>query len=895
MTDISRPDPDKLLEKIQQEQKVSGRGTLKIFFGACAGVGKTYAMLSDAQQRFRDGADVVIGIVETHGRSETAHLIEGLPEIPRKIIQHRGVEIKEFDLDEALARKPAMLLLDELAHTNAPGSRHPKRWMDVEELLAKGIDVYTTLNVQHLESINDLVARTSGIQVKETVPDRIFDQAEHVSLIDIPTDELLNRLKSGKVYIAEQARKNAAENFFDKRNLIALRELALRRTAERVDAQMGVEGRGTEGRREAMLSEKIMVCVGHDSLSTRIIRHAKRVATRMRVPWFAVYVETGRHYRLGKKNQETVERNMQLADRMGASAVFLKGDNAVEEILTFAKERGISRIIVGLRHRGWLRDFMVGTLAEKLIRKSGNVEINIITESSGRRNWQLFFPYIGISGKPSAFIYATLAIAICTIGLLPLRGKLEPTNLVMVYLIAVMLVAFRFGTSPSMLASILGVAAFNFFFVAPYHTFSVYDASYNFTFAVMFAASLLIGSIASRLRLQAMFYRQKETEIRHLFSLAKVLSSTRGHENMAAAAAKYVGDVLNAVVMIWLPNESKELQPISSVDMKVDIREKGAAQWAFENSQQAGAGTDTLTATKGRYIPLIEEDIVVGVMGVIPLKEQELQPEQLTTLEAFSTIIAISLQRATKSLEAEQSRIETEAEKLRNTLLQSISHDLRTPLVSISGLSSELLEKHGYLPPKAEEMVKTIYNQSSHLAKIVKNVLDITGLESGKMKLNKQPYFLEEIIGSALLRLKNILPENALNFNIRTKDLIEVDGLLIEQVFMNLIENAVKYAESSKLLNINISVEDKKKYLQIYVADNGPGLPKGEEVKIFEKFHKGMREGTGLGLPICKSIIEAHGGQIWARNLPGGGAMFTFTLPKGEMLMPVMNEEEENG
>lgn len=888
MSETLRPDPDKLLEKIQQEQKISGRGTLKIFFGACAGVGKTYAMLNEAQQRLRDGVDVVVGIVETHGRDDTAKMFEGLPQIPRKKIDHRGIEVLEFDLDVALARKPALLLLDELAHTNAPGSRHPKRWMDVEELLAKGIDVYTTLNVQHLESINDLVARTSGIQVKETVPDRVFDHADHVSLVDIPTDELLNRLKSGKVYIAEQARKNAADNFFEKRNLIALRELALRRTAERVDAQMGVE---TTTGREAMLSEKIMVCVGHDSLSTRIIRHAKRVATRMKVPWFAVYVETGRHYRLGKKNQETVERNMQLAERMGATAVFLKGDNAVEELLTYARERSISRILVGLRHRGWLRDFLVGTLAEKLIRKSGNIEINVITEASGKRNLRLLFPTL--SAKPSGFVYATFAIVLCTVGLLPLRDKTDPTNLVMIYLIIVMLVASRFGTWPSILASVIGVGTFNFFFTEPYHTFSVHYQGYYLTFIVMFIASLLIGSIASRLRLQAMFYRQKETEIRHLFSLAKVLSSTRGHENMASAAAKYVSDVLNAVVMVWLPSDSEGLQLISSVDIKVDLREKSAAQWAFENGQQAGAGTDTLSGTKGRYIPLMEEERVVGVMGLITLKEQELQPEQITMLEAFATIMAISLQRATKSLEAEQSRIEAEAQKLRNTLLQSVSHDLRTPLVSISGLSSELLAKQGYLPERAEEMVKTIYNQSSRLSKMVKNILDITGLESGKMKLNKQPYFLEEIIGSALMRLKNVIPENAVDFNIRAKDLIEVDGLLIEQVFTNLLENAIKYNRSN--LHITISVEDKKQYLQVYVLDNGPGITRGEEGAIFEKFHKGTKEGTGLGLPICKSIIEAHGGQIWVKNPEGGGAMFIFTLPKSETPMPVINEEEENG
>lgn len=886
---MQRPDPDKLLERIQQEKKISGRGSLKIFFGACAGVGKTYAMLNEAQQRFRNGIDVVVGLVETHGREETAKLLEGLPLIPRRKFQHRGVEIAEFDLDAALERKPALLLLDELAHTNAPGSRHPKRWMDIEELLARGIDVYTTLNVQHLESINDLVARTSGIQVKETVPDRLFDEAEHVSLVDIATHELLERLKSGKVYVTEQVRKRAEDNFFEKRNLIALRELALRRTAERVDAQMGREMAEPGGRRPAMLSEKIMVCVGHDSLSTRIIRHAKRLATRMKAPWFAVYVETGRHYRLSKKNRETVERNMLLAERMGATAVFLKGDNAVKELLLFAAERGVSRIIVGVRHRGWLRDFLVGTLAEKLIRRSGNIEINVISETSGSRNWGLLFPYVGIGAKPSGFFFATLTVSLCTAALWPLRERAATVDFGMVYLVVIMLTASRFGTWPSVLASVLGIAMLNFFFTPPYHTFIVHDVGYYFTFAVMFIASLLIGSIASRLRLQVTFYRQKELEIRHLFSLAKVLSSTRGHESMAAAAAKYIGDNLNAVVMIWFPAESGELKMISGVEMKVDLREQSAAQWAFENGQEAGAGTQTLSATKGRYIPLMEDEYVVGVMGVIPLKEQELTPESLTLLEAFSTIIAISLQRATKALEAEKSKVEAETEKLRSTLLQSISHDLRTPLVSISGLSSELLGMEGLLPEKAEGMIKTIYNQSSRLSRMVKNVLDVTGLESGKMQLNKQPYFIEEIIGSALLRLKSILADDTVEVHIRMKDLIHIDGLLVEQVFTNLIENAIKY--NRMMPHINVTVEDKKQYLQVFVMDNGPGFARGDEKRIFEKFHKGVKEGTGLGLAICKSIVEAHGGQIWAKNRESGGAMFIFTLPKSEAPMPTVDEK----
>ena len=876
MAEATRPDPDALLAKIKQDKKLSSRGELKIFFGACAGVGKTYSMLNEAKQRFTEGVDLVAGIVETHGRSDTARMLEGLPQIPRKKIQYRDKELEELDIDAALARKPKLILVDELAHTNAPGSRHPKRWQDIEELLSNGIDVYTTLNVQHLESINDLVARTSGIQVKETVPDTVFDHADHIALIDITTDELLNRLAQGKVYIAEQAKKHAAENFFRKRNLIALRELALRRTAERVDAQMGLESPAQTDKPNAMLSERILVCIGHDSLSTRIIRHAKRLATRMRVPWYAVYVETRRHYRLNRTAQEAVERNMQLAERMGATVALLKGDSAVEEVLNYAREKRISRIMVGTRHKGWLYDTLVGSLAEKLIRKSTHIEISVITESGKQKKSPFTLPKIWVT--PSRFFYAVLMVALCTSILFPFQDTPYTDSFSMIYLIGVMLTAMRFGTLPSILTSILSIGAYNFFFVEPYHTLNIHNSQYHFIFLAMFVASLVIGSIASRLRLQMMFYRQKEQETRHLFSLAKVLSSTRGHESMAEAAGKYIGDSVDALVTIWYPSASGELTVISSADIKLDIREKSAAQWAFENKQEAGSGTDTLSGTKGRYLPLMEEDAVVGVMGIIPLTEQPIQPEQLTMLEAFTTIIAISLQRANKAVEAEQAKIDMEAEKLRNVLLQSISHDLRTPLVSISGLAGELLLRDVKLPTKSREMVQVIHDQSSRLSRMVNNLLDITSLEAGKIMLNRQPYFMEEIIGAALERVKNILPEDRVSTHIRAKDLIELDGLLIEQVFTNLLENSVRHSLGQP--HITITVEDRKKYLHISVADDGSGIPKGEEQKIFEKFYKGEKGGTGLGLAICRTIIEAHEGKIWAKNSESGGAVFNFTLPK---------------
>lgn len=870
-----RPDPDKLLNKLKHTREISNRGILKIFFGACAGVGKTYAMLNDARHRFEEGTDVIIGVVETHGRDETAKLLEHLPQLPRKKVQHRGIEMDEFDLDAAIARKPSLILMDELAHTNAPGSRHPKRWQDVEELLTRGIDVYTTLNVQHLESLNDMVTRITGILVRETVPDLVFDQANHIALVDIPTDEILKRLRDGKVYLAEHVQKRASEHFFKKRNLLALRELALRRTAERVDAQMDIEN-ASQGIRDVILSEKLLVCVGHDMLSTRVIRHARRLATRMKVPWYAVYVETSRHYRLSEKARESIHQNMQLAEKMGARTHTLKGDNAVEEILSFAYENGITCILVGRRHKGWLRNVITGTLAEQLIGQSKSIEISVITENAPRSSWRVLLP--PLSGNPSGFVYATLVAIACTLLALPLKNSVDPSNLIMLYLIGTVAVAAKFGIAPSLVASFLSVAAFNFFFITPYHTFQVHDASYYFTFFAMLFTSIVMGSMASRLRLQARFYHQKEQEQSQLFALAKALSASRGHDSMAATSAKYIGEVFNAIITVWYPDEQNILHVISDNNDSVDFREASAATWAFENNQEAGFGTNTLPSVKGFYLPLMIEDKVIGVMGIIPARETRLGGHDKRLLEAFATIVASSLQRANKANEAEQRRVEMESEKLRNVLLSSVSHDLRTPLASITGLSSSLLLSGMTLPTKVSETLRSIHEQSSRLAKIVANLLDVSSLESGKVVLNKQPYFLEEVIGSALLRLEELLKNCQLENHITTGQLVHMDGLLIEQVFINLLENAVKYAGDHA--KIHIAVSNKAYEMEITVSDNGPGIPKNELSHVFEKFYKGPQGGVGLGLPICKAIIEVHGGRMWVNHSDMGGASFSFTLPK---------------
>ncbi|MFO1241745.1 MAG: sensor histidine kinase KdpD [Rickettsiales bacterium] len=875
-----RPDPDRLLAQINRDRKAAHRGALKIFFGASAGVGKTYDMLSDARQRAEEGLDVVVGIVETHGRSETAKLLNGLAEIPRRVIQHRGVTLTEFDIDAAISRNPGLVLLDELAHTNAPGSRHPKRWQDVEELIERGIDVYTTLNVQHLESLNDVVARLSGIQVKETVPDKLFDEADDIVLVDLPSDELLKRLREGKVYLAPNVQKRAAENFFKKRNLIALRELALRRTAERVDALMGVESAGTDAR-DAQVSEKILVCLGHDPLSTRVLRQARRLASRLKAPLVAVYVETKRHFRLNKDQQDAVERNVRLAERLGAEVHILRSENAVEELLAFAYAENITKIMVGRRVRGRFIETLVGTLADQLLHRANRVEVIVIAENapttvSRSRVVSLF------KRTPAAYLAAALTVAICTLAPLPLRAFTDPDNLIMFYLIGIIGVAARFGTIVSIFATLLSVLAFNFFYIPPYYSFIFHQTQYYLTFSVMLLTGVVIGVMAGKLRIQALFFRRREREIARLYAFTRELASIEGIENIAQCAARHIRDVFEAEVGIWIPDKEKKLVPLLTDQTLPDVKEMGAAEWAYDQRQEAGNGTDTLPSAHGLYLPLLMQDEVLGVIGLTPSNGEKIDSGRMNLLEAFVQILASTLRRAGDSVRAEQNMVTAESERLRSVLLASISHDLRTPLASISGLAGSLLTMPD-MPKKSSDTLYAIQSQSAKLTRIVTNLLDITRLELGNLNLNRQPYFIEEVIGAALLHLQDIFDKRKVETEITAANhLVEMDGLLIEQVIVNLVENAVKVTNGA-IGRIIITVEDHERGLLIAIADNGRGIPDSVQHRIFDKFFTEENEyssSSGLGLAICRAIVELHGGEIWVDNNAMGGATFFFTLPR---------------
>lgn len=877
---MERLNPDALLTQIAAEEHRARRGRLRIFFGGCAGTGKTYAMLATARERQKESIDVVVGIVETHGRSETAKMAEPFSIIEPLTITHKDVTLREFDLDAALKRKPALILLDELAHTNAEGLRHPKRWQDVEELLDAGIDVYTTLNVQHLESLNDIVMGITGVRVKETVPDSIFDEASDITLVDIPADELLKRLKEGKVYTQQYAKDRASQNFFKKNNLIALRELALRRTAERVDAQWG-DFQTREGIRSGgSVAEKILVCVGPDPLSLKLVRTARRMAGALKCNWAAIYIENARHHRLTEQGKRALHHVMQAVERNGGKVVTLSGNDATEEILTYARQHKYTRIIVGQTIRSRWKVLLTGALAEKLIRRSGMIDIHVVTADSVDKSPPVFAQRWRHSPLRN-YGYALLATALVTLFCELLNPWFDAQDFIPIYILGTVVLASRFGRGPSVLYAVLGVSAFNFFFVPPLYTLQIYDSSYFVTFAVMLVTSIIITQMSYRLRWQALFSRKRERQTEALYVLARDLSSARGRENLIAVTARNIQELFDASMTVWMPDAQSMLE--LEFGDKSGIDEENAARWCYENRQHAGFGTDTLPSAKGFYLPLASGMGPLGAVGIFSRQQTPFNAEQTRMLETLTTILAAALERAQTADRAEQARVEMEAERLRSVLLSTVSHDLRTPLTSISGAASSLLHENNSLSASTRaELASSILDESKRLSRLVSNLLHITHLESGGVQLRRQPYYIDELIGSSLMHVEKKLEGHTVKTQVDADlPMVDVDGILIEQLLINLLENAARYTPSGSV----VTVRAKAQYgnVEVRVEDNGPGIPPGDLEKVFEKFYTVSRtdkhRGTGLGLAICKAIVTTHGGEMGVENNPGGGASFHFTLP----------------
>jgi two-component system sensor histidine kinase KdpD len=876
----NRPDPEALLRRVQAEEARAGRGQLKVFLGASPGVGKTYTMLEAARAKRAEGVDVVVGIVETHGRAETARLLEGLEILPRQTIEYRGATLQEFDLDAALARHPALLLVDELAHSNAPGSRHAKRWQDVEELLAAGINVYTTVNIQHLESLNDVVAQITGVQVRERLPDSALERADEVELVDVTPDVLQQRLREGRVYVPEQASR-AIERFFRKGNLIALRELALRRTAERVDQQM----RGymaEQGIRETWATaDRLLVCVDADPGATRLVRATRRLATRLHAEWVAVHVETIRDQRFSAEEREDLLRAMELAEQLGGRSVTLSGQGPAEEILAYARSHNVTTIIVGKPRRSRWREILKGSVLERLVRGSGSIELLTVTGEADAE------PRAAPLAKPVSGLEYLKALSIMlvptAIGLsVRAAGGTIPTiDGAMTYLLAVVVVASRYRQGPSVVAALIGIAMFDFFFVHPFYTFSVSDIRYVLTFGVMLLVALVMGNLTGRIRSQAEAAREREQRTSALYSLSRDLAVARDRETLLAAAQRNLRDTFALEAAILLPGDGGTLAAIGPLPYAVDDRERAVAQWSFDHDQAAGRGTKTLPAAAALYVPLSSSDRVFGVLG-IPLTDpgEFRDPARRRLLEALAGQTAVALERLDLAEQARRTEVEVEAERLRGSLLSSLSRDMRTPLASMEGAASRLLQEEQLDPNTRRELATMIVQESHQMGRLVANLLNMIRLESGALQVQKEWQLLSDVFGVALLRAEEQLAAHPITTHFAPDlPLVPVDEILLEQVFVNLLDNAAKHTPPGT--PIEVSAEARGREVIVSVADRGPGLPAGEEEEVFRKFYRSGAGsgGIGLGLAIVRGIVTAHGGRVWAENRAGGGAVFRVSLP----------------
>ena len=882
MTHI-RPDPDALLRRLHEEEARQKRGQLKVFLGASPGVGKTFSMLEAARAKRADGIDVVVGVVETHGRAETAELLEGLEIIPKVVIDYRGTRLEEFDLDAALVRHPALLLLDELAHTNAPGSRHDKRWQDVDELLAAGINVYTTVNIQHIESLNDVVAQITGVKVRETVPDSVLERADEVELVDVTADVLLQRLREGKVYVPEQASR-AIDRFFRKGNLIALRELALRRTAERVDAQM----RGymaEQGIRETWAAaERLLVCVGPSPTAVRLVRATRRMAARLHADWIAVHVETPRDQRLSPTEREYILRALELAEQLGGRTVTLSGQGIADEILAYARDHNVNRIVVGKAKKLRWRERLGGSLLDTLVGRSAAIEILAITgdeESDQPRPAPVSRPVTWLE-----YVGAVVIVLVPTgLGMLmrSLGGSVPTIDAAMLYLLAVVLAAARYRQGPAVTAALVGIASFDFFFVHPLYTFSVSDVRYLLTFGVMLLVALVLGGLTGRIRDQAEAAREREQRTAALYALSRELASAQQREEVLAATVRSIQDTFAVKAAVFLPGAGGRVEAASPMPYALDERERAVAQWSHDHGQVAGQGTKTLPAATAMYLPLVASDRVLGVLGIQATDPGFFrEPARRRLLETLSGQTAAALERLTLTEQTRQTSVEFEAERLRNALLSSLSHDMRTPLASIEQCATALLETpdHGEQAAR-RSLATTILQESQQMGRQVANLLDMMRVESGALQVQKEWQLLSDVVGVALLRTEEELHDHPVTTNLPPDlPLVPVDEILLEQVFVNLLENAAKHTPPGT--PVEIGAEASPDEVVVWVADRGPGLPAGEEERVFEKFHRASAvpgAGVGLGLAICRGIVNAHGGRIWAESRPGGGAVFRFTIP----------------
>ena len=881
--DDIRPSPEAMLKLAQAEEVTAELGKLKIFLGYAAGVGKTYAMLEAARLRKKDGRDVVAGYVESHGRAETDALLEGVELLPRQEVPYMGVVLPEMDIDAILARKPQIVLVDELAHSNAPGSRHEKRWQDVEEILEAGIDVYTTVNIQHFESLNDVVAQITGITVRETVPDRLLDLAFEIKLVDISPEDLLQRLREGKIYIPDQAAK-AIEKFFRPGNLMALRELSLRRTAARVDDQMRayMETQSITG--PWPTAERLLVCVSGSPYSEKLIRATCRLAEELKAQWFTVYIETPAGSRHVRENREHIWRDLRLAESLGGQVASVTATDITDAVMEYAMRHNITKIVIGKPNKPRLRELLHTPIVDRVIRRSGAVDVVVVSfepeKSAAAGTVHRHHNPFELRGYAASIVLVLAATLLCEL----LRPFLAPTNMVMFYLLAVVVASVRLSRKPAIATALLGVLAFDFFFVPPRMTFVVADTQYLMTFLGLFVVGIVISTLVARARERAEVMRAREVQTASLYYLSRDLAAAVNSDAVLKAVVRNVEEALSAQVVILLP-EGERLGIMAASDgLVLDVKEQAVADWAFRNNHSAGRATDTLVSADLIYLPLQTPVNVLGVMGVrLESLHAYQSQDNRRLLDAFATQAAMAMERIRFSRQAEQAQILQARENLERALLNSISHDLRTPLVTVTGVLSSLKDEGDHLSDRVrKELLETACSEAERLNRFVGNLLDMTRIEAGAIRLNVELCDVQDLVGCALAAIEQRIGDRRID--VRLADdlpLTPMDLVLMTQVLVNLLDNAHKYAPAESAIEISAYADEG--WLTLEVSDRGSGVPEQDLKRIFDKFYRipipEGAGGTGLGLSICRGIVEAHGGKIRAENRSGGGLRVLIRLP----------------
>ncbi|QQO16401.1 sensor histidine kinase KdpD [Bradyrhizobium diazoefficiens] len=884
-----RPSPEALLEAARREESASGK--LKIFVGAAPGVGKTYEMLQSAHARRKAGIDVVVGFVETHGRAETEALVNGLEAIPRKRLDHRGQIIEEMDLDAVIARRPQIAVVDELAHTNTAGSRHPKRYLDVEELLSHGIDVYTAVNIQHIESLNDIVAQITHVRVRETVPDSIFDRAEAIELIDLTPDDLIQRLKEGKVYVPKQAER-ALEHYFSPGNLTALRELALRRTAERVDEQLLTHMQANAIPGPWAAGERILVCVSEDPRAAGLVRYTKRLADRLHAPFTAISIETRRSLQLSDEERDRLADTLRLAESLGGEALTIPavGRRIADDVINFAQGNNVTQIVIGKSTRSRWFEMTRGSVVHDLVRRAGNISVHVI-------------PGDELSGEPAKTSVQTAArsepfdplpylkaLGIVLVGLGAaelIQPRFGIENVDLVLLTAVVAVAVRYGLWPSLLATVAASLSYNFFFLPPIYTFTITDPTNVAAFVLFMAVAMIVSNVAARVRTQAdtAIGRIRTTE--QLYAFSRKLAGTATLDDVLWASAYQIALMLRVRVVLLLPDDG--LLTVKSgypPEDQLDQADLAAANWAWSNDRPAGRGSDTLPGAKRLFLPMRTGRGPIGVIGIDNDRTGPLlTPDQRRLLDALVDQGALAIERVLLVEDMDRVKRTIESERLRAALLTSISHDLKTPLASVLGAASTMRDLAGALSDtEKHDLLATVIDESERLNRFIANLLDMTKLESGAIVPNTALHDLGEIVGSALRRASKILTAHKMELVLAADlPMLQLDAVLFEQVLFNLLDNAAKYSPADTTISIRSRRERDQVVLEI--ADEGAGIPPDELESVFDKFyrvHKGdhVRPGTGLGLAISRGFVEAMGGTVSAASRSDrSGAVLIIRLP----------------